>query len=66
MEIHQIDLCKVSEWQRYSLLVLYVVLEAWLGKTKLVKAGSLVELLANVVGFFFRRKPKESQDDKSI
>ncbi len=66
MGLPEINMCELSEWKQYSLIVLYIILEAWLGRTKLVKAASLVDLLVNIVATIFRRKPKESQDDKSI
>lgn len=45
------------------ILIVYMAIEYWLGRTQKTKAGSMIEFFAIMLGFvlvqLFRKKPKE-------
>lgn len=50
-----IELCNLPHWEKIALLLAYMFLEAWLGKTKTVKSNSLLELFGNLILTLFKR-----------
>lgn len=43
-----IDVCSLSQWQHYSIILIVALIELWLGKTDKVKSNSILELGYNV------------------
>lgn len=53
-------MCEVSDWQSVAVVV-FALVEFWLGKTNLVAAGSTIELILNGVKTLislFKPQPK--------
>lgn len=44
-----IDICDLSQWQHYSIIIIIALIELWLGKTRKTKSGSLIELIFNLI-----------------
>ena len=42
-----IDICSLSQWQHYSIILVVSLIELWLGKTTRVKSNSILELIYN-------------------
>lgn len=58
--------CIPNDYWLYILAMAYMILEAWLGKTEKVKAGSILELiiistLSVVVFLIYNRKEKNER-----
>ncbi len=44
-----IEVCDVKDWVQFVVLIGVMVLEAWLGRTAVLKSGSILELIINLM-----------------
>jgi hypothetical protein len=45
----KVKMCEIPTIYHVILLLLYILLEAWLGKTKKIEANSILELIMNII-----------------